>query len=602
MSGLLKMKEDYSWDLSGIEFVVEERVGEPENFIGRKREMEFLYRWYQMIKSRNSSSIAFLGRRKIGKSLMMERLYNIIYSEHDGIIPFYYEFKEGKMSAKEFAIDFISSFYQQVIGYYTGDSELIREAIDKDNNIGLKEVLKYIKNIDIPHQKLMSDKLSGYIKRLQENHDLYFYVKMATGTPDAFANKPGVKENVLQIIDEFQYFNSEVDAGREDIPSKCYMSTAESKVAPLLVTGSLMGVIANDLIKYTPQRFNVMDIPKMDDQETKAMIRNYGKIYGHNLTDNAIDYIATMTNNVPGRIVNLLEPNVHKGKIENIDDVDQALYYEVKRGKIKADWYEYLSLAMDRYNDQNMKLMTYYLCKNEGEYYYPYQLKERLSLDLDEEQIWRELDILYKYDLIDIDRERYGGIFDRTLKHVLMVNFGHVFNLPVEEFLEYFKGENQLTYLQEKIKELELSLEEEQELKGKIKKIEGLLNHEKGKRYEMTVLIKLVRYIINKKGGIVDGIAGTDFEFYLNYCLKTGEDIDIVIEGSDIIIAVECKNYSEENIRKINKKLIDKFIVNYKKLAEGYPDKEIRPLYLSKNGFTDSIKKYLKENGIDYCF
>jgi hypothetical protein len=183
-----------------------------------------------------------------------------------------------------------------------------------------------------------------------------------------------------------------------------------------------------------------------------------------------------------------------------------------------------------------------------------------------------------------------------------MVNFGHIFNLPVEEFLEYFKGENQLTYLEERIKELELSLEDEQELKEKLKKIKGSLNHEKGKRYEMTVLIKLIRYIINKKGGIVEGITGTDFEFYLNYSLKTGEDIDIVIEGSDIVIAVECKNYSEENIRKINKKLIDKFIVDCKKLAEDYPDKELRRLYMSKNGFTDSIEKYLIEKGIDFCF
>ena len=45
-----------------------------------------------------------------------------------------------------------------------------------------------------------------------------------------------------------------------------------------------------------------------------------------------------------------------------------------------------------------------------------------------------------------------------------------------------------------------------------------------------------------------------------------------------------------------------KFIVNYKKVAEDYPQKKIRPLYVSKNGFTDSIEKYLKEKGIDFCF
>jgi hypothetical protein len=45
MTELLKIKNDYSWDTTGIDFVIEERVGEPKNFFGRKKEMEYLYRW-----------------------------------------------------------------------------------------------------------------------------------------------------------------------------------------------------------------------------------------------------------------------------------------------------------------------------------------------------------------------------------------------------------------------------------------------------------------------------------------------------------------------------------------------------------------------------
>ncbi|MCP4373384.1 MAG: hypothetical protein GY797_35585, partial [Deltaproteobacteria bacterium] len=129
MKKLLQLKENYKWELEGIDFAIKERVGKPEQFIGRVEELEYLYKWTQNIKKEISRSIAFLGRRKIGKSLILERLYNILYSEQNGLIPFYYEFMEGERSGKEFYQDFVTRFYMQVIGYYTRDVTWIRDAI-----------------------------------------------------------------------------------------------------------------------------------------------------------------------------------------------------------------------------------------------------------------------------------------------------------------------------------------------------------------------------------------------------------------------------------------------------------------------------------------
>ncbi len=117
---------NYHWNLDGITFAIEERVGQPAHFIGRVEEMEYLYAWANRIPAGLSKSISFLGRRKVGKTLMLERLYNILYSEHKGLIPFYYEFTEGERSGKEFYRDFTTRFYMQVIGYYTRDTTWIR--------------------------------------------------------------------------------------------------------------------------------------------------------------------------------------------------------------------------------------------------------------------------------------------------------------------------------------------------------------------------------------------------------------------------------------------------------------------------------------------
>jgi hypothetical protein len=91
--------------------------------------------------------------------------------------------------------------------------------------------------------------------------------------------------------------------------------------------------------------------------------------------------------------------------ISSINDVDRALAFEVKEGRIKQDWEDYLVLAIDRVNDINMRRITYFLCKHEGQWYYPRDLKQALPFEMDEKQLREALALLHKYDII----ERDGG-------------------------------------------------------------------------------------------------------------------------------------------------------------------------------------------------
>ena len=40
---LLQLGAEYRWQLEGITFAIPERIGAPEDFIGRVEEMEYLY-------------------------------------------------------------------------------------------------------------------------------------------------------------------------------------------------------------------------------------------------------------------------------------------------------------------------------------------------------------------------------------------------------------------------------------------------------------------------------------------------------------------------------------------------------------------------------
>jgi len=599
MKKLLKRDKHSKWQLEGIEFAIKERVGKPENFIGRVRELDFLYNWADNIKNEVSRSMAFLGRRKIGKSLILERLYNIIYSEKKGLIPFYYEFSEGMRTGKEFFEDFICRFYLQIAGYYTRDFSMNRRAVDRRSKVDFSVLLTLFEPLDIPHKvEIMSD-LDAGIRMLQKDQSPYEYVLAATATPRGFATTPGVEEKIVQMIDEFQYLNMYIDAGVEDKPCKAYMSTAEMKVAPLLITGSLMGVVSEELMLWLPQRFYEVMVPKMNIDESIAMTLNYCSIYGQPVTKEIAEYIVHITNNVPGRTVELITPNMNKPIIRTIEDADRALDFEVDQGNIKKDWDEYLNMAMNAVNDVNMRRITYFLCRHEGEWFYPMELKQELCLELDDKKLRDELMLLHKYDLVEMSGGRYGGVFDRTLKKVLMKQYGDILGLPVKNFDAYFRNDSLLDYLKERVRRLELSLEETANLKHKLNVLQGDHNNLKGHYYEREVLLGLIKSIIDNDDGLTEGISVTDFSYKISFFLETGKEIDIVLEGEEIVIMAECKNYAPENIYKITQKMIEAFVDKARHLAkERFQHKKLRLGYFSKHGFEDKLTPVFDTHGI----
>lgn len=599
MEELLRLKDDrVHWELEAIEWAINERIGAPQDFIGRVEELNYLYTWAGRIQRGISRSVAFLGRRKIGKSLILERLYNILYSEHRGLIPFYYEFREGRRSGKEFYQDFTLRFYLQAIGYYTRDTTWIRKAVNKQTTVNVDLVRQAATALPGTLTPLFEELLDNCVRMLKTDKPLYEYVLAAVDAPQGFASTVGIDERVVQMIDEFQYFNMYIDAGVEEKPCKAYMSTAESRVAPLLISGSLMGVVSEELMRWLPQRFYEVVVQKMKAQESIAMTLNYGRLYEHGLTPEVAEYIAYVTNHVPGRIVELLTPHPNKPAIRTFADVDAALYHEVDDGNIKKDWDEYLVLAMNAVNDINMRRITYFLCQHEGEWYYPLELKAAMSLEIEDQRLRQELELLHKYDIVERSRGRYGGVFDRTLKKVLMANYPDILQVPVEAFDTYFKNDNMLDYLKERVAQLELGLAEAEKVQQTLNVLRGEHNDLKGHYYEREVLLDLIKGMIDGDGGLVEGICVTTCTYTLNYHLETGEEIDIVLEGEDVVVMVDCKNYAPNYLHKMTPQMVDDFVDKATRLHARFPGKELRLGFFSKHGVEQTLASYLTQHGI----
>ncbi|MCU0290193.1 MAG: hypothetical protein MUF15_27885, partial [Acidobacteria bacterium] len=131
-----------------MEYALDERIGKPELFTGRKEEMNYFLKWINDIKEKKSQSTALLARRKMGKTAVIERLFNITFYKNNGIIPFYYEIKEKKMWVGAFCQEFFLTFIYQYIAFKTRKTEYLKpESLSdfgKAAEIAAKEGLDYL--------------------------------------------------------------------------------------------------------------------------------------------------------------------------------------------------------------------------------------------------------------------------------------------------------------------------------------------------------------------------------------------------------------------------------------------------------------------------
>jgi hypothetical protein len=134
-----------------MDYALEERIGNPDLFTGRKQELAYFLKWINDIKERKSQSTAMLARRKMGKTALMERLFNITFYKNDGVIPFYFEIKENDVWIVDFCRDFFLTFIYQYIAFKSRKSEYLnpeeKNNFEKVKTAAVNEGLEYLTGI-----------------------------------------------------------------------------------------------------------------------------------------------------------------------------------------------------------------------------------------------------------------------------------------------------------------------------------------------------------------------------------------------------------------------------------------------------------------------
>src|SRR3989304_5247787 len=139
-----------------------------DEFFGRANEIEEVCQ-FATSAMKSFHGIFLTGRKWVGKTELLKRVYHRLFSEQNRIVPIYYRFKDTS-GVKEFADDFLRDFIRQYIAFLKRKPEIMLDDFDLAANIHINEgdsgiLREYMKTLTTGDVSFL---ITGYTKRLVE--------------------------------------------------------------------------------------------------------------------------------------------------------------------------------------------------------------------------------------------------------------------------------------------------------------------------------------------------------------------------------------------------------------------------------------------------
>jgi hypothetical protein len=533
-----------------------------------------------------------MARRKMGKTALLERLFNITFYKNDGVIPFYYEVKETKMWIGDFCQDFFLTFIYQYIAFKTRKNEYLdpfrKSNLERARQDAKKEGLEFLIRRIEDVEKLTRDEQPGL---------LWEVVRIVP-----FSIAYTQKEFIVQLIDEFQFMNAMIywDKAKSenqlaDTLAGGYLSTAENKIAPLLVSGSWVGWLMNQLDTMLPNRFRYEFLENMPENEAIEMVYKFSRFFDVPITEQTAYLLFKQTEGSPFYMSSLIRSRFPGKDLTTVKGLIDTLEFETldPRGNIKATWMEYVLATFKKVNGKNAKKIVLYLCQHRDREVTRAELLKKLNLGLEDSELEEKLEAMVKGDIISqgASKFRYRGINDDIFDKV----FRGVYGEEIQDF--------DVRMIREEYSE------ELERLEKQYNRLLGKFNYHKGYFAEYLILdqLKLHAGKNNELFKSITRYLPDDFDFCdysrvwrydssPEYARKFSVDIFARAENpGDYSIIGEVKS---RDLKKFSK---DEVITFEKKLAEVKKLENIERLQgfiFSRSGFTKDAEDYCREKGI----
>ncbi len=418
---------------------VEEMVHEDE-FTDRVELLRYLEQWVKAIGRMGSWSTALIAPRRIGKTVLLDRLVNTVFFKPEyQAAPFYFKMKREKMTLRHFLLEYASTFFRQYLAYCEQDAALFN-----NQAVSLEKLLTY----QTTHKAgLMAlSYIEAFLERyLSHGHeDARLHWEGFICEPERLASHSGTR--VAMIIDEFQDmkfyvydmpqelfsdFNSKGrlnGQGAINLPAT-YDRQAQSRKAPMLVSGSAVTLIFRTVMGGPlGGRFDFMYVKPMSIPDGAMLLYKTLEYYASDkaITPELALYASAQVGGHPYYLYCLTTSKCEGKSFEDEKAIDRLIRYEIENGKIFGFWQTHFEDNRKYINaDDDLELgkkIIYYFTQYNNQ---PVDIKAiARKLKLPRQAVEQKIEKLYLADLVYRTAARYYTFNDICLMRFIKFVYG----------------------------------------------------------------------------------------------------------------------------------------------------------------------------------
>lgn len=336
-----------------LNIAVREEIGSPDLFVGRQRELDHLLDWLGLAKKNLSKPMALLARRRMGKTALVQRFFNVLYTRNDSeIVPVYFRIPEKRYHLRDFSDLFYRTLLSHYFAFQTRQTEFIENPAD----------LSQLKELAREDAAILGDIriMQGYLEQADQKN-AWDHAHRACHRLSALKDV-----RIVQILDAFQLLDSSVyekEGAEKPLQlTSSHLFTRPSKHASLILTSCDVDWLSQIPEKMSA-RFDAYYLGHFQENEALAAVYNYARCYEHEISDESALWISRACNKDPYYIACIFESRFSPKDLTTVKGVREVLDFETSypKGRLARLWFEYFKDEIHRVNDRDAKRVVLYL-------------------------------------------------------------------------------------------------------------------------------------------------------------------------------------------------------------------------------------------------
>jgi hypothetical protein len=528
-------------------------------------------------------STSVIGQRRLGKTAVMEQVYNRLFWEQDEVVPIYFNFEAKPTDSNRFAWVYFSNFVRQYVAFRLKDDSLVR-AGDR----GVRDVVAMTERMpDDPIARLAP----GVLRRMlssdaQEFEKLESAIYLPRQVMEYNRAHWGPETPIFVMLGEFQEtLRIHFPDGEPADVVGLYQWAVEGRKCPHFVTGSAIRLINQEVLGTGALfgRFRYLEFPPLEQVYGLELVDRLAHKYGVEIPEEMGGYITSRCGGNPFYIRCVVMQALEQGwdEVASTEAVDNLIAHEISHGQIWRDWGSQLLRYFEEINNYTIaKRVLFHAARYESERIEPEEIATAVGRPVDE-----VVKVMRQLSFADMLEAKGGPIF---------------FNLKDPILRDYIRAQYWLEVEGESLSEvLDRLLSKYRRLKRKYADLVGRL-------VEARIEVLLHRSDGRKVAGRLFHVEGEvelpRFEFVFDTVVKPpgGREYQIDLQGrwyegyEPCAWVVEVKHWKT----KVTADVVRKFVEAYRALERETRLARVVPWLVNRGGFTEGAVEVIEEEGI----